>query len=154
MALKLKPADQALRPKLQAINSTLTTLAQASDRWKPLRALAKQQTSEAPPRPPLPSADDPGPVWTKRMDTLFGSPDEPLRVIRCDCGLQTREVNGRACVTHKGMLSIHPIPYDSRAVNDANWDCSGLRAVETGTGNEAAESARKLGHWDQETSLI
>ncbi|KAG0140129.1 hypothetical protein CROQUDRAFT_53734 [Cronartium quercuum f. sp. fusiforme G11] len=108
MALKLKPIAPALSEKLQSFESTLTTLANAPDRWKLLRALAKQQTAEAPARPSAPSPDDPGPVWTKGTETLFGAPDEQLRVIRCaECGILTREVNNRVCVTHKGFGKLH-----------------------------------------------
>lgn len=102
MSIKLKPVDPTIASKLKTFESNLTTLSQATDRWKPLRAIAKQQAADAPARPPPNSPDEPGPVWIQRMETLFGPPDEQLRVIRCDmCGLQTREVNGRVCVTHK-----------------------------------------------------
>ncbi|KAH9809341.1 SCA7, zinc-binding domain-containing protein [Melampsora americana] len=102
MSIKLKPVEPNIASKLKNFESNLHTLSQATDRWKLIRALAKQQTAESPARPSPHSADEPGPIWIQRMETLFGPPDEQLRVIRCDnCGLQTREVNGRVCVTHK-----------------------------------------------------
>lgn len=108
MPLKLKPTQPTLKTRLQSFETTLTTLSKPSERWKSLRAIAKQQAAEAPARLPPASADEPGPIWIQRMETLFGPPDEQLRVIRCEnCGLQTREVRNRVCITHKG-LSLSP----------------------------------------------
>jgi len=60
-------------------------------------SLSSQSNNHSPP-PHHPAA----PVWTQRMETLFGPLNDQLRLIKCDhCGILTRETNSKVGVTHK-----------------------------------------------------
>ncbi|KAA1093109.1 hypothetical protein PGT21_025618 [Puccinia graminis f. sp. tritici] len=106
--MQLKPNSSKVEAKLKIINTTIDALKQnTGDRWKTIRQLTKQQTQQnaslVQSESSAPSRDHPAiPVWTQRMDTLFGPVNDQLRLIKCDnCGIMTRETNSKVGVTHK-----------------------------------------------------
>ncbi|PLW30688.1 hypothetical protein PCANC_18701 [Puccinia coronata f. sp. avenae] len=108
--MQLKPSSSKAEAKLKAVATTIDALKQnPAERWKTIKLLTKQQqpntslSTEPHHHPPLPTQDHPAtPVWTQRMETLFGPLNDQLRLIKCDhCGILTRETNSKVGVTHK-----------------------------------------------------
>ncbi|OAV91320.1 hypothetical protein PTTG_08230 [Puccinia triticina 1-1 BBBD Race 1] len=103
--MQLKPNSSKVEAKLKTINTAIDALKQnPGDRWKTIKQLTKhQQTQQNAANEADHQRDHPAiPVWTQRMETLFGPFNDQLRLIKCDnCGILTRETNSKVGVTHK-----------------------------------------------------
>ncbi|MBW0568313.1 hypothetical protein O181_108028 [Austropuccinia psidii MF-1] len=112
--MKLKDLkDSEENKKLNSINLTINSLKfNQIERWKNLKLLLKQHSqqssSQSKQNLQLKSKNNPHPdnlvipIWNQRMDTFFGAPEDQLRLIKCDqCGIFTRESNGKVDVTHR-----------------------------------------------------
>ncbi|KNZ59301.1 SAGA-associated factor 73 [Puccinia sorghi] len=125
--MHLKPASSQVEAKLKMVTATIDSLKQnPTERWKTIKLLTRQQqhqqqqqvrtkqqqnslssqSNNHSPPPDHPAA----PIWTQRMETLFGPLNDQLRLIKCDhCGILTRETNSKVGVTHKRSRLDNPL---------------------------------------------